>query len=129
MNIHRLTATTTVALALFTSACAGNGALRAGGASPASRYLTVLVANNNYSPMKIYAVVNDVPIRLGTATGNATTRFTAHPALFATGWLRIVASQLSGRDVADSGPVEVYPGQSVTFTIEPNTAASFALVR
>jgi hypothetical protein len=129
MNVQRLTATITVALALFTSACASNGTLRAGGASPASRYVTVLVANNNYSPMKVYVVVNEVPIRIGIATGNATTRFTVHPALFATGWLRIAASQISGNDVVDSGPVEVHAGQSVTFTIEPNMAASFALMR
>jgi hypothetical protein len=133
MNVLRSTATTIMALALFTSACAGTGPLRTGSASRpasgASGYVTILLANNSYSPMKVYAVVNDVPIRLGTATGNAITRFTAHPALFPAGWLRVVASQFGGNDVADSGPVAVYAGQSLTFTIEPTTAASFALVR
>lgn len=129
MNALRRTASITLAVALSTSACAGNGGMRSRDARAALRMVTVVVTNHNYSPMKIFAVVNEVPIRLGTATGNATTRFLAHPALFAAGSLRLVASQFGGNDVADSGPVEVAAGQSVTFTIEPNTAASFALVR
>jgi hypothetical protein len=129
MNVLRLTSTIVLALALSTSACAGHGALHEGGAVPASRYVTAVVANNSYSPMRVYAVVNDVPVRLGTATGNATTRFKVHPALFWTGSLRLVALQFGGNDMADSGPVEVHAGQSLTFTIQPTSSASFALVR
>jgi hypothetical protein len=134
MNVTRWTAMIVSALTLSVSACAGNGAL--GGksssedASPESRSVSVLITNNNYWDMKVYAIVgSSVPIRLGTVTGVSSARFTAHPSLFPTGTLRLVASQLGGRDVADSGPLQVSGGQSVAFTIQPHTGTSFAFVR
>lgn len=134
MNATRWTAMIVSALTLSVSACASNGARRGDGSSEdatlASRSVAVVVTNNNYWDMKIYAVVGgSVPIRLGTVTGVSSAQFTVHPSLFPTGSLRLVASQLGGRDVADSGPLQVFGGQAVGFTIQPNTGTSFAFVR
>jgi hypothetical protein len=130
MNATRWTATIVSMLTLSVSACAHTGAPRGEDVSPASRSVSVLVTNNNYWDMKVYAVIgSSVPVRLGTVTGVSSARFTAHPSLFPTGTLHLVASQLGGRDVADSGTLEVSGGESVTFTIQPNTGTSFAFVR
>jgi hypothetical protein len=121
-------------LTLFVSACASNGALREDGWSrdekTSSGSVAVLVTNNNYADMKVYAIVGgSVPVRLGTVVGGSSTRFTAHHTLFPTGQLRLVASETGGRNLADSGLLEVSDGQSVTFTIQPHTVTSFAVVR
>jgi hypothetical protein len=132
MTATRWTAMIVSMLTLSVSACARNGATTGGGddVSLASRSVSVLVTNNNYWDMKVYAVVgSSVPIRLGTVTGVSSARFTARPALFPTGTLRLVASQLGGRETADSGPLQVNGGEAVTFTIQPNTGTSFAFVR
>lgn len=130
MSATRWTAMIVSVLTLSASACARNGATKGEDLSLASRSVSVVVTNNNYWDMKVYAVVgSSVPIRLGTVTGVSSARFTAHPSLFPTGTLRLVASQLGGRDAADSGPLPVVGGESVTFTIQPNTSTSFAFVR
>lgn len=121
-------------LALSVSACASNGALREDGwgrdDKGSSGSVAVLVTNNSYADMKVYAIVgSSVPVRLGTVIGGSSTRFTAHRTLFPTGQLRIVASESGGRNLADSGLLEVSDGQSVTFTIQPHTVTSFAIVR
>jgi hypothetical protein len=134
MNATRWTAMIASVLTLSANACAGNGARTESGwsddATSASRSVAVVVNNNNYWDMKVYAMIgSSVPVRIGTVTGNSSIRLTVPPALFSTGTLRLVASQIGGRDVADSGPLQVLGGQAVTFTIQAQTATSFAFVR
>lgn len=134
MNATRWTTMIASALTLAASACAGHGARTQDGwsddGSEESRSIAVVVKNNNYWDMKVYAVTgSSVPIRIGTVTGNSSIRLTAHPSMFTTGTLRLVASQIGGREMADSGPLQVVGGQSVTFTIQSQTATSFAIVR
>jgi hypothetical protein len=130
MTATRWTAMIVSVLTLSVGACARNGAPRGEDVSLASRSVSVLVTNNNYWDMKVYALIgSSVSIRLGTVTGVSSARFTAQPSMFPTGTLHLVASQLGGRDMADSGPLPVFGGESVTFTIQPNTGTSFAFVR
>lgn len=134
MKGTRWTAMIATMLTLFVSACASNGALREDGWShdgkASSGSVAVLVTNNNYADMKVYAIVGgSVPVRLGTVIGGSSSRFTAHRTLFPTGQLRLLASETGGRGVADSGVLDVSDGQSVTFTIQPHTVTSFAVVR
>lgn len=134
MKGTRWTVAIVSALTLSVSACASNGTLQQDGwgqdARASSGSVAVLVTNNNYADMKVYAVVGGgVPIRLGTVTGGSSMRFTAHRTLFPTGRLRLVASESGGHEVADSGLLDVDGGQSVTFTIQPHTVTSFAIVR
>jgi hypothetical protein len=122
------------ALTLSATACAGHGVPTQDGwsedGSLESRSVAVVVKNNNFWDMKVYAIVSSsVPIRIGTVTGNSSIRVTAQPSMFTTGTLRLMASQIGGQDVADSGPLQVVGGQSVTFTIQSQTGASFAIVR
>jgi hypothetical protein len=134
MNATRWTTMIASVLTLAAAACASNGSRARDGwsddGSLDSRSVAVIVKNNNYWDMKVYAVASSsVPIRIGTVTGNSSIRLTAPPSMFTTGTLRLVASQIGGRDMADSGPLQVVGGQSVTFTIQSQTATSFAVVR
>jgi hypothetical protein len=133
MHAARWTAIIVSTFTLAISACARNGALQesaSADASDAPRTIAVTVKNSNYWDMKVYALVDgSVPLRIGTVVGMSSSRFTARRSMVPTGRLRLVAQQIGGRNVADSGELQVGDGQSVTFTIQPNTATSFALVR
>jgi hypothetical protein len=134
MNATRWTAIIASTLTFVVSGCAGNPAFRSEDAgadpSPPPRTVAVTVKNDNFWDMKVYAVVNSsVPLRLGTVPGMSSAQFIARQSMFPTGVLRLVASQLGGRGTADSGELQVFAGQSVTFSIQPSLATSYAFVR
>ena len=122
------------ALTLAVGACARNAALYEnsanGDVSPMADSVAVTVTNNNFDDMRVYAVTDGgMPIRLGIVTALSSGTFTARRAMFPSGTLRLVASPLAGSGVARSGPLQVSGGQSVSFTIESNLAASFGTVQ
>jgi hypothetical protein len=134
MHATRWTAIIVSALTIAVSACARNAAFQSEHAnaysSPTPNTVSVTVQNANYWDMKIYAVLDgSARLRLGTATGLTSTRFTATRSMFPTGRLRLVALQLGGRGIADPGDVQVFGGESVTFTIQPSLGTSYAFVR
>ncbi len=134
MKATRWTAIIASTLTLAASACAGNAAYQSQDAGanpdPTPRAVAVTVQNDNFWDMKIYALVNgNVRIRLGTVTGMSSATIIAPRSTFPTGTLRLVGVQLGGPGAADSGELQVFPGQVVTFTIQPNLATSFAFVR
>ena len=130
MNSSRLAATVVAALSLFLGACAGKVAPRGDSAPADERAVSINVRNNTFSDMKVYAVLESGnPLRLGVVNSLSASTFTATPIMFPTGMLRVVATPVGGRGVADSGPMQVSGGEQVQFTIPSNPAASYALIR
>ena len=123
-----------VALTTMTVGCAhsprGVRAESAGDVAPARRTATLVVQNHNFADVDIYVVRDgDVSTRLGTVTGESTERFAIDPSLFPTGTLRLIGTPIGGSGAARSGPLLVNPGQTITFTVEPDLAASAATVQ
>jgi hypothetical protein len=71
----------------------------------------------------------DVSTRLGTVAGESAEKFAIDPSLFPNGSLRLVATPIGSTGVARSGPLLIDAGQTITFTVEPDLAASMATVR
>jgi hypothetical protein len=91
--------------------------------------VSVRVQNNSGADMKILVVDGGAWRSIGFVGGGETATFDV-PGLNRTGApLQILATPLSGRGSARSGPLTVLVGQTVTFTIETDLARSFAIVR
>ena len=114
-------------LALVLAACGGGAASR-GGAAP-TREVRLVVRNNAFSAVTIYAVgaVGDAR-RVGTVNPAATETFRLNGAYFPTGTLRLVADPIGGSGRGSSGPLPVMAGQTVTFTVQPSLSTSYATV-
>lgn len=122
------------ALSLVTSACARNATLAADGVSDSEEQavtpLDIVVTNNHFSDMKIYAMAETGSmVRLGTVNGLSSGSFKVRRSMFPTGVLRLLASPIGGYGVAQSGMLQVTNAQLATLTVQPNIAASFGLVR
>jgi len=84
--------------------------------------VTVLeVQNQRFLDMNVYVLApTSARIRLGTATGNGTTRMVIPSNLiFGTTPLRFVADPIGGRVASVSTSISVLPGDTVTMTIPP----------
>ena len=118
--------------ALLTIGC-GCGSTTAGmgtALAPVAGGVTVVVQNQNFADVDVFVVRDGAVVtRLGMVNGESTARFPIDPSLFPTGSLSLVARPIGGSGVARSGPVLVNGGQTVTFTIQPELAASMATVR
>jgi hypothetical protein len=79
------------------------------------------VENQAFLDMTIYVYRNSQKIRLGTATGNSTTRFTV-PAnlIFGATPLRFQADPIGSNRRSISEEITVSPGDEVTLTIPPS---------
>src|SRR4051812_15537637 len=96
------------------TACSRNNQA-AGDVAPASS-IGLVVTNQNFWDMDVYAVSDGLATRVGTVTGNTTRRFVLNPTL-ATQDLRIVGTPIGGNGRASSGNLAVSPGQTINFTI------------
>lgn len=90
---------------------------------------TLVVKNNNFSDMVVYAVRSGDPIRLGMVTATSSGTFPLEPGLISSGSVHIFATPIGGNGRADSGSVLLSGGQTMTFTIQQNLAASSVLVQ
>lgn len=97
--------------------------------SPAANAVSLVVRNDNFHDVDVFAIADGQRTRLGMVTGNKTARFRLDPALFPTGQVQIVATPVGAKGVASSGPVNVTPGQTVQFTIAPRLEQSTVQVR
>ena len=88
----------------------------------------LVVTNQNFWDMDVYAVSEGLSTRIGTVTGNTSRRFILNPSV-ASRDLRIVGSPIGGSGQASSGNVTVLPGQTLTFTIAPNLRNSTVTIR
>lgn len=113
---------------LSTAACAGNDPGADGGLSEA-RGVALVVRNENFADVTVYAVRDGTRARVGWVPGNSTGRFTVSGALIPTGELNLVAFPLASTGAAASGRVLVREGQTVQFTISPQLAGSYATVQ
>ncbi len=127
------TRTLTMALAaLAASACGRTSASSAANAvlAPVAGGATVVVQNQNFADVDVFVVRDgDIQTRLGMVNGESTAKFTVDQSLFPTGTLNLIARPIGGLGAARSGPVLVGPGETVTFTIDPDLRASAATVR
>lgn len=86
---------------------------------------TVLVTNNNWSDMTLYATRNGAMTRLGSVTSMSTERFRLpSPLVVGSGNLQLVADPLGSSQTYRSPPLLVSAGQQIEFTLQNNLALS-----
>jgi hypothetical protein len=82
---------------------------------------TILVRNQAFLDMNIFVFRSTQRIRLGTATGSNTTKFTIPPTLlFGTTPLRFQAVPIGGNRQEVTQEISVTPGDEVNMMIPPN---------
>lgn len=98
------------------SACGGSRAAR-----PADGEVTTLVVDNqNFTDMTIYLLNGGQRIRLGRATGKATTTMTIRRALLSFPRdVSFVADPIGGRGESSTNTIWVNPGDRLTLRIPP----------
>jgi hypothetical protein len=89
----------------------------------------LIVQNQNFYDMDVYVVSEGLATRVGEVTGNSTGRFTLDPSFFPTSEIRVIATPVGGNGRASSGPLNVAPGQTVTFTVASVLRQSTATIR
>lgn len=89
----------------------------------------LVVRNNNFADMNVYAVSEGLATRVGTVTGLSSATFRLDPSFFPTDQLRIVGTPIGGNGRASSGQLTVSGGQTIQFTIEATLRQSFATIR
>lgn len=91
--------------------------------------VSLTVQNQNFYDMDLYVVSEGLATRIGDVTGNSTGHFVLDPSFFPSNEIRIIATPVGGNGRASSGPLNVGPGQSITFTIASLLRQSSATVR
>jgi hypothetical protein len=119
-------------LALAGTGCARGSRTAAAedGAAAGERSAMLVVKNNNPADVDV-SVVEDAGVRrrLGMVRGGSTRRFPLDWTLLAPARLAVVATPIGGGGLARSGVLLVIPGETITFTVEPELSTSFATVR
>jgi hypothetical protein len=109
------------------SACRSSNAYDA--ANRKAEDALLIVDNQNFYDVDVYAVSSGLPTRIGTVTGgNSTARFALSPTIINSSDFRLVATPIGGNGRASSGPLLVSPGRTIRFTIAPSLAQSHAEV-
>jgi hypothetical protein len=90
---------------------------------------TLVVQNQNFNDVDVYAVAGGLATRIGTVTGNSTGRFGLSEALYTAPDFRIVATPIGGNGRASTGPLVVSPGQTIEFTVAPVLRMSSVMLR
>jgi hypothetical protein len=81
---------------------------------------TLVVDNQGFVDMTVYAVRNSQRLRLGTATGNHKTTMTIPPTLISgITTLRFIADPIGGTRPSVSEEISVVPGDTVGLMIPP----------
>jgi hypothetical protein len=91
--------------------------------------ITLVVRNNNFNDVDVYAVSSGLATRIGTVTGNSSATFTLNPTLVSPTDFRIVATPIGGNGRASTGPIIVSQGQTIEFTVGPVLSQSTVSVR
>jgi hypothetical protein len=114
-----------VALAAVTGACASVAENRAGNAFVGDTPSTVVVSNDNWHDMRVYAVRNGSRVRLGTVTSMARETFKLPESLLGgAGELQLQADPIGASTGYRSPPLLVRSGQQVEFILRNNLALS-----
>jgi len=91
--------------------------------------VSLVVKNDNFSDVDVYAVADFLATRIGTVGSNSTQRFELSPSMTNGADLRIVATPLGGNGRASSGTVIVSRGQTIYFNVASVLRQSTATVR
>ena len=90
---------------------------------------TLIVENQNFYDVDVYALSSGLPTRIGTVSGNTSLSFALRSTVFTATDFRLVATPIGGNGRASSGLLSVAPGQTVKFTIAPVLNQSFAQIQ
>ena len=119
-----------VLLALLVSACTTKRAPQVGPAAQSARSAKLHVTNNNWADITVYAEGSGARQRLGTVTSMARRVFDLpRGVLSSSGDVRLVADPIGARGAHVTFPVQVWPGQTIDFTIENQMTTSWVRVR
>jgi hypothetical protein len=91
--------------------------------------ITLVVRNNNFADVDVYAVSSGLATRIGTVTGNTTASFSLNPSLVSPTDFRVVATPIGGNGRASTGSIVVSQGQTIEFTIGPVLNQSTVSIR
>lgn len=125
-----MNATRTLAIAMATglslTACASTGGDKPTRTLPYEpEPTTVVVENNNWHDMRVFAVTGGIRHRLGTVTSMNTRRYRVPQHLTAHGrGLRILVAPIGGPGSFMSQRVQVYQGQEVNLSVQNHLAIS-----
>ena len=130
INTRKIAAAALVALMSLT-ACTSSMERTgsAAGEVAANDAVSVLVTNNNYSDVNVYAVRGGERIRLGTVTGNSSSTLTMDRAIYGVNDVSLIAIAIGGFGAARSGRLSLSAGDTVEFRIMPVLDQSNVFVR
>lgn len=115
-----------IVLGTICAACRSNNAYEVGRDAQA---VGLVVKNEGFADVDVYAVASGLATRVGTVNGGNTRRFDLNASIYSTPDLRIVATPIGGNGRASSGPIVVNRGNTIYFTIAPFLSASTVLIR
>ena len=115
-----------LALATFALPVTGDATVPVVEDSVRADAIQVLVVNNNWLDMRIYAIVNGRSIRLGTVTGLTSETFKIRESLvsFATD-LEFLARGIGSRSEIYRTSIQVFPGDVLEFRVENSIGLSY----
>lgn len=122
-----------IAVLAFAILLAGSMACRSG--SPfeldpqSGNAVGLVVKNDNYADMDVYAVSDGLPTRIGTVSGLTTRSFWINDSFTKGTDFRIVATPIGGNGRASTGAISVAAGQTIFFTIHTTLRASTVSIR
>jgi hypothetical protein len=130
MNKQRIAAAALLALLSVLGCSTMDRTASAGGeVVAASDAVSVLVTNNNYNDVNVYAVRGGERIRLGTVTGNNSASFTLDRSIYGVNDVSLIAVPIGGFGSARSPRMSLSAGDSVEFRIMPVLDQSSVFVR
>lgn len=92
-------------------------------------HATLVVKNDNFLDVDVYAVSSGLATRVGSVSGLTTKQFALASTLYTASDFRIVATPIGGNGRASTGALMVHGGQTVEFTIGTRLASSHASIR
>jgi hypothetical protein len=131
MNRMRVSVLVMTALMIGVIGCsrAMQSAGPAGDVASVDDAVRLRVTNNNFADMDVFVIQGGMQMRLGFVPGESAVSFALPHAVRSGAPVRIVAVPIGGQGFASSDPLTIFGGETVTFTIQPELALSFAMVR
>lgn len=128
MRHQALTLSLALAGALATPSAAFADTQPAAKAKVPEKTVTIMVDNQNFADMDLYAVGDGIWYRIGMVTGESEATFTLRHPLFGDNTVQIVARPIGGWGYASTGLLNVKAGDTVEFTVSPLLSASGVFV-
>lgn len=124
LKFARTSALAALLLAAGLAGCSSEGP-QSGPLPPGSAEARVDVRNNNWLDMAVYAERGSMRVRLGTVTSMGKQLLTIPRNMLASATsIRLIAAPIGSTENYMTYPVDVWPGDTVEFTIENNMGIS-----